>query len=107
MSAKPKMTPEEFDALRPLLGRLSLDTVKLAREVLVDGKTQVEVAKAHGLTKQRVNGMVTRVTAASHDVPATWRRVEVWVPPELVDQVRQVEAKARAALKETRDANGK
>ena len=39
MSGKSKMTPEEFDALRPRLGRLSLDTVALAREVLVDGRT--------------------------------------------------------------------
>lgn len=107
MSGKPRMTPDEFDALRPRLGRLSLDTVELAREVLVDGRSQVEVAKGHDITKQRVSGMVARVLAAAQDVPVTWQRVEVWVPPELVDQVRQLEAKARAALQETRNASGK
>ena len=101
MSGKSKMTPEEFDALRP-----RLDTVALAREVLVDGRSQVDVAKGHGITKQRVSGMVARVIAAAHDVPATWQRVEVWVPPELVDQVRQLEAQARAALQE-RNTGGK
>ncbi len=106
MSGKSKMTPEEFDALRPRLGRLSLDTVALAREVLVDGRSQVDVAKGHGITKQRVSGMVARVIDAAHDVPATWQRVEVWVPPELVDQVRQLEAQARAALQE-RNTGGK
>ena len=39
MSGKSKMAPEEFDALRPRLSRLSLDTVELAREVLVDGRS--------------------------------------------------------------------
>ncbi|MBC1154416.1 hypothetical protein FSG43_022615 [Escherichia coli] len=91
-----KMTPQEFDELRPRLGRLSLDTVELAREVLVVGKTQSEVARNHGLTRQRVSGMVSRVIAAANEIPRGWEKVEVWLPPDLAEQVRGMEADAKA-----------
>lgn len=91
------MTAEEFDALRPRLGRLSLDTVNRAREVLVDGQRQSEVARKHGLTRQRVSGMVARVLAAAHGIPRGWEKVEVWLPPAVAEQVRTMEADARVS----------
>lgn len=93
-----KMTPEEFDALRPRIGRLALDTVQIAREVLVDDDSQADVARRHGISRQRVNSAVNRVIAAANEIPADWERVEVWLPPELAANVRQVEAEARSKL---------
>ena len=90
------MTAQEFDELRPRLGRLSLDTVELAREVLVNGKTQSDVAREHGLTRQRVSGMVSRVIAAANEIPRGWEKVEVWLPPALAEEVRKMEADAKA-----------
>lgn len=90
-----KMTPQEFDALRPLLGRLALDTIDIARAVLVEGIKPAEAAAHHHMSRQRVHGIVQRFRAAARQVPATWRRVEVWLPPELAVQVQALAAKAR------------
>jgi hypothetical protein len=94
--AKVSMTAEEFDALGPRLGRMAPESVAIAREVLVDGLAKVSVAERHGLTKPRVGAIVERVLAAAQDVPRDWVRVEVWLPPELAQQVREMEAQARA-----------
>ena len=90
-----RLTAEEFDALRPRLGRTSMDTMEIARAVLVDGMRQSDAATRYGMTRQRINGILRRFAAASQSVPTGWRRVEVWLPPELADQV---EAMAQSAL---------
>ena len=94
-----RMTAEEFDALRPRLGRVSLDTMEIARAVLVDGVRQSDAATRYGMTRQRINGILRRFAAASQGVPTGWRRVEVWLPPDLADSVQ---AMAEAALAELR-----
>lgn len=90
-----KMTLQEFEALRPLLGRLALDTVDIARAVLVEGVKPADAATRNHMSRQRVHGIVQRFRAAARQVPATWRRVEVWLPPELAAQVEAIAAKAR------------
>jgi hypothetical protein len=50
--------------------------------------------------RQRVGAMVERVLAAARDVPKDWERVEVWLPPELAQQVREMEAQAKAKVAE-------
>ena len=90
-----QMTLQEFEALRPLLGRLALDTVDIARAVLVEGVKPAEAATRNHMSRQRVHGIVQRFRAAARQVPATWRRVEVWLPPELAAQVEAIAAKAR------------
>lgn len=96
MAAGPKMTVAEFEALRPRLGRLSLDTVDIARAVLVDGMRPADAARRHNMTRQRVHGIIQRFQAAAQQVPTQWRRVEVWLPPELAAQVEQMAERARA-----------
>lgn len=90
------LTAKEFDALRPRLGRLAINTVVIARAVLVDGMTQTEAANHYSMTRQRVHGIVQRFRAAAQEVPAGWRRVEVWLPPEVAIQVEAMAEKARA-----------
>lgn len=89
------MTPDEFDAVQARLGRMTIDTLRLAREVLVEGKSQAEVAAANNFTRQRINLAVTRVLKAASDVPSDWQKVEVWLPPAMVEQVRNMEVEAR------------
>lgn len=89
---KPEMTAQEFDQLRPALKRLTLETVDIAREVLVDGKTHAEVAAARGKSKQRIGQMIKQVLAKRDDIPAGWEYLELWVPAPLAAEVRhQVE----------------
>ncbi len=89
------MSADEFDALRPLLGRLALDTVDIARAVLVEGMKPAEAAARHNISRQRVHGIVKRFRAAAQEVPTGWRRIEVWLPPALAAQVEAVAYKAR------------
>lgn len=96
MASGPTRTAEEFDALRPLVGRLALDTVEIARAVLVDGMKTSEAASRYGMTRQRVHGIVQRFRAAAQEVPTGWRRIEIWLPPELATQVEAMAEKARA-----------
>jgi hypothetical protein len=97
MATGPMMTAQEFDALRPRLGRLALDTIEIARAVLVDGMKTTEAANLHNMTRQRVHGIVQRFRAAAQEVPTGWRRVEVWLPPELAQQVEAMAEEARAS----------
>ena len=94
--ARPPMTPLEFDLLRPQLGRLTLDTIDIARAVMVEGLGTTEAAKRFGMSRQRIHGIVARFRAAAVEVPTGWRRVEVWLPPQLATQVEDMAAQARA-----------
>ena len=96
--AQARMTQAEFDALRPNLGRIALDTIDIARLVLVDGMTQGEVATKHNMSRQRVYGILQRFAAAAQSVPTGWRRVEVWLPPDLADQVETMANEERLKL---------
>lgn len=96
--AAPRLTAEQFEALRPLLGRLALDTAAVARAVRVEGVKPSEAAERYGMSRQRVNGILTRFEAAVAQVPTGWRRVEVWLPPDLAAQVEALALDARARL---------
>lgn len=96
MDGEQKMTAAEFDALLPRLGRLTVDTVKIARSVLVDGQRPFEAATQFGTSRQRVNSILKRVEQAVREIPASWKRVDVWLPPELAAQVEEWAQRARA-----------
>lgn len=89
------MAAEEFDALLPRLGGLSPDSVRIARAVVVDGQRPAEAARLHGLTRQRVNGIIRRFELARGEVPKGWRRVDVWLPPDLAEYVETMARQAR------------
>jgi len=92
------MTAKEFKALMPRLKRMTVGNVEIARRVLVDGISQVEAASESGLTKQRVGALVKSVQAVAREIPPDWEQVEVWLPPELAEQVRQMAADAKARI---------
>ena len=94
--ARPTMSLEDFESLRPQLGRLTLDTIDIARAVMVEGLGTTEAAKRYGMTRQRIHGIVQRFRAAAVEVPTGWRRVEVWLPPQLASQVEEMAENARA-----------
>ncbi len=95
-----RLTLDEFEAMRPLLGRMSTATIEVARVVIVDGMTQAEAAIHYGMTRQRVYGIMQRFRAMKGGLPTRWRKIEVWLPPELA---AQVEAMSEAALIKLRD----
>lgn len=96
MATENKMTAKEFKALMPRLKRMTVGNVEIARRVLVDGITQVEAADESGLSKQRIGALVKAVRTIAQEIPAGWEHVEVWLPPELAEKVRQMAEKAKA-----------
>ena len=93
------MSPEKFDSLLPSFGKLSLDTVDIARRVLVIGESQAALAKERGFTRQHINRVVNRVRAIANEIPDGWEHVEIYLPSELASKVR---AMAKEAKKITR-----
>jgi len=101
--AKPKMTPQEFEAARLRFGRLADDTIEMARQVLVEGQSQTDVARQYGLTRQRVNLAIKQVLTVIDDIPKGWVKLEVWLPPTLASKVRNMAEDARKDAAKTID----
>lgn len=93
---KLRLTPEQFDQVAERMPRMSAATLEMTRRALVDGETHVEIAADCGVTRQAVQAAVTRVSEAFAKVPAGWQRVDVWLPPAMAAQVRQMAAQAEA-----------
>ncbi len=48
------------------------------------------------MSRQRVNAILKRVEAAAREMPRDWRKIEVWLPPDLAAEVEVLARKARA-----------
>ena len=95
------MKPTEFDRLS---GRTRLRDrgLAMARAVLVDGRSQSEVAAEHGVHRQSVHQacravMQQRRYENNRKKPKSWVSVTVVVPHALARKIRQL---ARAAMAE-------
>lgn len=97
MSSDLTLTEEEFEKACSRLKRIEPDTREIARAVLVHRAKRSAIAKDKGLTRQRVSAMVSSVIAAHYEVPPSWERVEVWLPPDLASEVRTLAEKAHRA----------
>lgn len=100
MTAQRKLSEEDFQAARDRIGRFTLDSIDIAKAVLVQRRKKVEVAAEHGITRQRVNQLVQKVLQAIDRIPANWEHVEVWLPP---DQAKQVRAMAQESLERAQE----
>lgn len=96
MDGERKMTVREFDALLPRLGRMTFDTVMIARSVLVEGQRPAEAAKQFGTSRQRVHSIINRVQKSAGEIPKSWKRVDVWLPPQWAAQVEEWASRALA-----------
>ena len=79
-------------------------TLAIARAVLVDGTTQVEVAAQIGASRAWVSEAVAKFLKCVEDaerlsVPKGWMLDTVSLPRDLWPQVRKLEREARARLK--------
>lgn len=93
------MTNDQFDKLLPRMQKHSLQSIEIARKVLVENKTQAEIARLYKITPQRVNNMLSRIKKSIEQVPLNWKEVHVWLPPEKAKIVYRMEAKAKESLK--------
>lgn len=89
-----RLTPEQFRlAVQEL--NVGAKTLYIAEEVLVHGRTQIELHAELKLTKGAVSQAVDRVwQAAQHLLPEGLQRITVTLPLHQVRIVRQWEKKA-------------
>ncbi len=88
-----RISPEEWQRIAPALRTCSQVTIDMAYAVLVDGRKQVDVAKEFDRSKQTVNAAIRRVTAIFNEVIPKDEQLEfvqVWLPPELAKQVKEM-----------------
>lgn len=95
------MKPTEFDRLSSRT-RLRDRGLTMARAVLVDGRSQSEVAAEHGVHRQSVHQSCRAVLnqrryKSNRKRPKSWVSVTVVVPHALAREIRQL---ARAAMAE-------
>ncbi|ECO9045049.1 hypothetical protein FX205_22970 [Salmonella enterica] len=91
-----RISPEEWQRIAPALRTCSQVTIDMAYAVLVDGRKQVDVAKEFDRSKQTVNAAIRRVTAIFNEVipeDDQLEFVQVWLPPELAKQVKEMAKK--------------
>jgi len=96
---KPKMTPQEFEAARPHFGRLTDDTIEMARLILVEGQSQTDVARQYELTRWRVSLAVKQVLTVVDNIPKGWVKLEIWLPPTMASKVRDMVEKVKQQVK--------
>ena len=83
------MTPEEFELAKHKLKTLRGTVIDLAEQIIVQGKTKSEAAKAVGVSRQNVQKHMNRVNALLNDLPADYVWFEAWMPEKLASEIRQ------------------
>nr|WP_015062361.1 TrfB-related DNA-binding protein [Acetobacter pasteurianus]AFK89011.1 hypothetical protein [Acetobacter pasteurianus] len=91
------MTPEQFEEVARTT-RIEEKNLAAVRAVLVDGRPKKEVAEKYGLSKQQLYATVKRITKRAQEVPSGWIKIETWLPPAAVEEVRTIERREREKL---------
>ena len=102
MRKNKRLTTEEFDVIRPHLARMKERNVEAIRAILVDGRSQKDVATELDVSAVAVSSMVRsawdyHITHGTR--PEGWVSVNVALPPEMAQLVREMERNARENLK--------
>lgn len=102
MPTRKRLTPSEFDFIRPHLERQKEQNIEHVRRILVDGVKQRDLADELGMTVQGVSAMVRRAwsTHVEHgERPAGWRVVHVTLPDYVADVIEELADIARRRMR--------
>lgn len=102
MRKNKRLTTEEFDAIRPHLARMKDRNVEAIRAILVEGRAQKDVAAELDVSAVAVSSLVRsawdyHITHGTR--PEGWVSVNVVLPPDIAQLVREMERNARENLK--------
>ena len=86
MEKQHRMSKADFELAKHKLGRLSLNTIRLAELIMVEGQIPAAAAKVVGMSRQNVSKSMQRVYAALSEVPDGWVRVECWAPEKMASE---------------------
>lgn len=95
-----KLSEKEWESAAPKLGKLTVDSMAMARRLFVDGITPSQLATDCGVSRQAISQLKTRVERMLSEAPAGWERVDVWLPPADAETVRQMAQTRRDAVTE-------
>jgi molybdopterin-guanine dinucleotide biosynthesis protein len=102
MTKRKRMTAEEFDDQKHKLRTLAASTTDLARLIIVEGMSNVEAAKAVGVSRQNVKKTMDRALALLADLPSDYVWFEGYMSTDratrLKDEIQQ-DLAAHAAKK--------
>lgn len=93
MGNRKALTAEEFEWIRPYLGRIEEKNLRAIRRVLVDGVMQKEIATEMNLTKEAMSALVSRAWKAHlqyGERPPGWVKVDVVLPPDMARLVHEM-----------------
>jgi predicted DNA-binding protein (UPF0251 family) len=85
--------------------RMAQRTIDAARLVLIDGMRATDAARQMGMKRQQVQEAVQRLESAHRSaraIPDGWERITVYVPPENVAEIREIEAHGETACRSDR-----
>ena len=97
MRSNKRLKADEFEMLLPYLQRLGDSNIDAARDIMVNGRQQNQVAAEMGVSKATASAVVCRVWALhlEHGTrPVGWVNVSVALPPDLAEVVKDMERKA-------------
>lgn len=102
MPERKRLTPSEFDFIRPHLERQKEANIEHIRRVLVEGVKQRDIAEQLHMTVQGVSAMVARAWKTHVECgerPAGWRVVHVALPEDVADLVEEMAYIARRRMR--------
>lgn len=94
-----RMSPEDFDASKHKLAKLTANTCELARKILVEGVSKKDAAEAVGMKPQNVAKAMLRVEALLSDLPANFVWYEGYMPEDMAVSARKAVKDAREQAK--------
>lgn len=101
MTVRKRLTPAEFDFIRPHLERQKEQNIEHIRRVLVDGVKQRDIAAELHITVQGISAMVARAWRTHVEFgsrPEGWRAVNVALPDNVADVVEEMADIARRRM---------
>lgn len=81
---------QDWAKVEPKLGKLTVDSVAMARRIFVEGETPSQVARERGVSRQSVTELKKRVERMLDNAPPGWVRVDVWLPPDDAEAVKKM-----------------
>lgn len=102
MKRRERLTPVDFESLKEHMGpRWKPANIDAVRQILVDGKKQIDVATELGVTTKAVSNMVKTAYELHQQYgapPQGWVRVVATLPADMAEHVKLLEQSARAKL---------
>lgn len=92
----PRWNHDEFEAHRPRFETLTDDSIEVARQVLVEGRSSTAVARDRDVSASAVTKTVRKVLALVNDAPAGFVELRDFFPPEIAAQLRDYAAQLKA-----------